>query len=703
MHHTGSSSGNERLPVIAFGADYNPEQWPRHVWEEDVALMRQANINLVTIAVFSWATIEPLEGQRDFTWLDDIIDLLWENGIAVDLATPIASPPPWMGAEYPETLAVWPNGQRSTWGSRNHFSPASAKYREFCTSITTEMVERYAQHPAIAMWHIGNEFGQLCYGDESAQRFRGWLRDKYGTLDQLNNAWGTSFWSQKYGAWDHIIPPRDTTYLHNPAQELDFKRFSSDLMLEMYLEQVAIIRKAKPDATITTNFMGFFHLIDYHTWAEHIDIISDDIYPDPQDPYAASTTALTHELMRSLGAGKPWMLMEQAITTVNWRPHNVPKTPQRTQLESLSAVARGSRGVCFFQWRQSTSGSERYHSALLTHAGPEADVHKATRKLGADLKELSALYQDARGNTTSVGNNGHAPVALVFDWSSWWVTGQPALPSNRLDAYEQLKVWHRQLWLRGVRVDIVSPDADLAPYKAVLAPSLHLLDQKQADAMLEFSHAGGHLMFGPFSAVSDTTNRVNHERFPAVLQQHSTDEAIAGIGVHGQEWIPLPDRASELALTGKCDTQAELLAHTFVEKLDVTGPDTTVHYRFAQLQNDPYALSGRPAVTQLGTNWYVGAVLDPDTLGQVLDRLLKQAGIAVLPAEMRKDSLDLVRDRNALFVLNYGTESEDLDVQSLSEFFDVNLTQYLPDPTQEKLSVGPQDSTIIALTDRETA
>lgn len=688
MHQTGTGDLS-RMPVIAFGADYNPEQWPREVWLEDVRLMKQAHINLVTIGVFSWATIEPREGERDFTWLDELIDLLWDNGISVDLATPIASPPPWMGSAYPETLAQWSNGQRTTWGSRNHFSPASAKYREFCSSITHDLVQRYAAHPAVVMWHVGNEFGQLCYGDESAARFRTWLQAKYGTLDALNDAWGTAFWSQTLGEWEHVIPPRDTTYLHNPAQELDFKRYSSDLMLEMYLEQVDVIRSIDPTAAITTNFMGFFYLADYHSWAPHVDIVADDIYPDPEDPHAPATTALTHELMRSLGRGKPWMLMEQAITTVNWRAHNIPKTPAQTRLESLSAIARGSRGVCFFQWRASAAGSERFHSALLPHAGEHSDVHRAVRELGAEFADLSHLYQGEHQPDS-------APIALVFDWASWWVTGQQALPSQRLDALTQLKTWHRQLWLRGLRADVVAPDADLSSYAAVLAPSVHLLSEPEAHNLTHYVTGGGQLVVGAFSAVADHNARIGQGKFPSQLTQL--------LGVGGQEWIPLPDATTHLPLqssgTKLSDIAREIpspRAHTFVEKLDITSPDTQVHLQFDALNPDQYALAGRPVVTSRrhgrGAAWYVGALLEDETLGAVLETVALEAELALFPHGLRNGDLDIISDQYATFLLNYSLTDVTVSVAELATY--LGRPAYSLANGADDLVIGAQDAQII--------
>ncbi|MBP2437224.1 beta-galactosidase GanA [Microbacterium amylolyticum] len=243
-HVPGTFSALSADIGIGVGGDYNPEQWPRETWREDVDLMREAGVNLVTVGVFSWAMIEPEPGRREFAWLDEVLELLHDGGIAVDLATTTASPPPWLGVRYPETLPVDREGVRLVPGSRNQFSPSSRVYREHALSITRDLATRYAHHPAVRMGHIGNEYGQIDYGDEAAREFRTWLREKYGTIAALNDAWGTAFWSQRYADFGEILPPRRMPYLVNPTQSLDFRRFSSDQMLVCYLEQRDAIQRA---------------------------------------------------------------------------------------------------------------------------------------------------------------------------------------------------------------------------------------------------------------------------------------------------------------------------------------------------------------------------------------------------------------------------------------------------------------------------
>src|SRR5829696_6233213 len=315
---------------LCYGGDYNPEQWPETVWPEDVALMREAGVNLVSVGIFSWALLEPKEGSFDMGWLDDVLDLLHRNDISIDLATATASPPPWLSHRYPETLPMTQDGRRLWPGGRQAWCPSSPVFREKALALVEQMAGRYGGHPGLVLWHVSNELGchnAHCYCDVSAVAFRRWLQQRYGDLDTLNEAWGTAFWSQRYGDWKEILPPRVAPTFPNPTQQLDFRRFSSDALLQLYEMEKKILREATPDVPITTNFMGFFKPVDYWKWAAREDLVSDDSYPDPSDPEAHITAAMSRDLMRSLGDGAPWVLMEQTTVRVNWRERNVPKRP----------------------------------------------------------------------------------------------------------------------------------------------------------------------------------------------------------------------------------------------------------------------------------------------------------------------------------------------------------------------------------------
>ena len=334
------------LDAILYGGDYNPDQWPEDVWPEDVQLMREANVNFVSLAIFSWSKLEPQPGQYDFAWLDRVMDLLHANGIWVDLATATASPPSWMAHRYPDSLPVNREGLRLGFGSRQQYSPHSQVYKDYAARLVEQLATRYKDHPALAMWHINNEYAchvAECFSEAGAQAFRVWLQRKYGTVEALNQAWGTAFWSQRYGDWAEVNPPRPAPTYVNPTFQLDWKRFSSDAILDLMKMEGEILRRITPNVPITTNFMGFHKPLDYWEWAKHEDIVSDDAYPDPSSPIEQTFNAMRFDLMRSLNGGKPWILMEQSTSAVNWRARNSRKQPGQMRVNSMQALARGAR------------------------------------------------------------------------------------------------------------------------------------------------------------------------------------------------------------------------------------------------------------------------------------------------------------------------------------------------------------------------
>ena len=619
---------------LLYGGDYNPEQWPAEVWPQDVALMREAGVNLVTVGVFSWASLEPAPGQFTWDWLDQVLDLLHEGGILVDLATPSASPPPWLARLDPTTCTVDAAGVRMSVGSRNHFCPGSPVFRDHVASFVSALVDRYADHPAVAMWHVGNEFGQTCFCDLCAEQFRTWLEVRYGDLDGLNRAWGTAFWSQRYGAWGEVVPPRAAPYVHNPSQLLDFRRFTSDQLRDVYRLQASIIRAAS-DAPVTTNAMGFFREVDQHSWADDLDVVADDHYTDPAAPDAAARAALAHDLTRGVGGGKPWALLEQAAGAVSWRPHNLPKPVGGMLRDSLRAVAHGADAVCYFQWRASPSGAERFHSALLPHAGPDTDLHRDVREQGRALARLRSV----------VGTRVDARVALVFDWPSWWAGESDARPSTRLDVLDQLAAYHAPFWRAGIATDVVPPGADLDGYDLVVVPLLHLVSDADAANLARVAERGGVLLVGPFSGIVDQHQRVRQGRFPVPW--------ASVLGVSGEEHRPLPDEGVEVA----SERYGPFIATVWSEHLTAHGAQSLATYRGA-------GLDGRPAVLRNGRAWYVSTVPPAPVLAAIVADCVAAAGI-VPPVPAVPDDVEVARRGDVLFVLNHGAQDAELAADGL--------------------------------------
>ena len=382
------------LDGIAYGGDYNPEQWDRAVWDEDVRLMREAGVNLVSVGIFSWALLERSEGVFDFAWLDDLLDLLHANGIHVDLGTPTASPPAWFFHAHPEARVLTRDGRTMGFGSRGMASHSSPAYRAAIARIADALAARYAAHPAVVLWHVHNEYGVPVgedYSPASVAAFRAWLAERYGSLDGLNAAWGTAFWGQHYTAWEHVGAPADAPSVVNPAQRLDFARFTDAQLRACFrIERDAI--RAHATQPVTTNFMANQSwTTDLWAWGREVDIVSYDHYLWAADPDGHVGLAIAADLSRSVGGGAPWILMEHSTSAVNWQPRNVAKRPGEMARNSLTHLARGADAILFFQWRASRSGAEKFHSAMLPHAGTESRVWREVVDLGAVLGRLGEV------------------------------------------------------------------------------------------------------------------------------------------------------------------------------------------------------------------------------------------------------------------------------------------------------------------------
>ncbi|MET0162508.1 MAG: beta-galactosidase [Microbacteriaceae bacterium] len=637
---------------MLYGADYNPEQWPEQIWPEDVERMREAGVNIVSLAIFSWSRIQPAEDRWDFEWLDRIIDLLHAGGIRVNLATATASPPPWASIRYPEILPQDEDGTVFSQGSRQAYAPSSPVYRRLASELVRRIAERYVDHPAVVMWHINNEYGchlNTDYSDAARDAFRTWLTARYGSIEALNTAWGTDFWSQRYGGFDEILPPRKAPYSRNPSAVLDFRRFTSDMLIECYVMERDVLRAAGATQPMTTNFMGPFKPADYFRWAELVDVVADDCYPDPSSADRVRDIAFQRDLMRSLKPGVPWILMEQAANAVNWRPSNASKPEGRLVAESLQSVARGADGVMFFQWRQSAGGAEKFHSAMLPQAGTSARSWHDVVGLGARLGALETLPAPDR----------EARVALVFDWENWWAVEGSDHPVV-IDYLAEVREWYGALHGRSVQVDIVPPERiDRERYDLVVAPFLYLLRDEGAARLRAFVEAGGVLAVGPFSDVVDADDRFRTGGFLTQLGP------VLGVGLDdfgalaahpGGVAMPSPARdAIGVDWAGE-PFRGSLLAE------DLRAEGAEVLARFTD--GIP---AGQPALTRNafgeGEAWYVGTQPDRGGIARIVDALLDRAGAEpVLPG--LPTGVEAARRGDVVFLINHSAAAVQLAVDA---------------------------------------
>ncbi|MFB7025708.1 MULTISPECIES: beta-galactosidase [unclassified Streptomyces] len=632
------------LGGIAYGGDYNPEQWPREVWQEDVRLMREAGVTLVTVGVFSWSRIQPRPGTYDWSLLDEVLDLLYEHGIAVDLATATAAPPPWFTRQHPEARPVTASGTRLAHGSRQVFCPSSPAYAEAADTLVTAMATRYAGHPAVVMWHVHNEWGNhnaLCYCETSAEAFRVWLQERYKTLDALNDLWGTDFWSQRYGDWAEIDPPRDTTAFRNPGLELDYHRFSSDALLARHHAEADILRRIAPHLPVTTNVMGTLEKkVDGHAFAAACDLVSVDHYLPAADPDGHIDLALNADLARGMAGGHPWILMEHSTSAVNWQPVNVAKQPGEMRRNSLTHLARGADGVMFFQWRQSRAGAEKWHSAMLPHAGTESRVWNEVKALGAELAALGEV----------TGSRVRSDVALLFDWHTWWALELQARPSQHLRYLDVVRDWYEALWTLNITCDLVPPGADLTGYRAVVAPNLYLLSDPDAANLTRYVDQGGHLAVGCFSGVVDTYDRVRPGGHPGALRE------LLGLVI--DEYLPLRTQDQALLDDGS-------RVHQWAERVEPQG--CTLVRRFADTADGGPARGG-PAITRntfgRGAAWYAACRLPARALRELVRTLCAEAGVD--PVVQAPPGLEAVRrsgrDHTYLFLINHTLTTVDIAV-----------------------------------------
>ncbi len=613
---------------IGYGADYNPEQWGPDVWREDVALMREAGVSIVSLGIFAWARLEPVDGSYDFSLFDQVMDLLHENGVAVCLATATASPPAWLAQKHPELLPVDADGRVMGFGGRQSWCPSSRTFTSYATRLVRRLAEHYRSHPALVAWHVSNEYGchnSRCYCEVSAVEFRRWLQKRYGDIARLNQAWATDFWSQRYSSFDQIEPPRLAPTFCNPTQQLDYARFCSDELLGQYFAERDVLHEVTPDIPVTTNFMSNLGTknMDYLRWGPEQDFVSTDHYLAEWHAETEAELAFGADLTRGCSGGAPWMLMEQSTSAVNWGRVNRPKVPGEMWRNTLAQVARGADSISYFQWRASAGGAEKFHSAMVPHAGPDSRVFREVVEQGRRLAKLTEL----------VGSRSDNKVALLFDYPSWWASEQDSHPRQDFSYRDTALAWYLPLWRQNVGVDVIGVEADLSPYDLVVVPALYLTSDATADAIRAAAERGATVLVTYFSGLVDDDDRIRLGGYPGAFRDL--------LGVRVEEFIPL--RAGSTVALSDGSTVSR-----WAEDLSVTDATAVLSYVGGPLD-------GKPAVTVreagAGRAWYVSAELPPAAIATLMGRILSEAGIAA-PATWEGE-LEIVRRGQHLVAINH--------------------------------------------------
>ena len=505
------------FPHLLHGADYNPEQWidTPEVWDEDVRLFELANCNTWTLGVFSWAMLEPSEGEYDFRWLDKVLVKMADRGIRLILATPGGAKPGWMAKAYPETLRVLPDRRRMLWGGRHNHCLTSPVFRTKAAAIAERLASRYGDHPTLALWHVNNEYSGECYCDLCENAFREWLQRRYDNdLDQLNRAYWSAFWSNTYRAWEDIEAPSPIGKRRVHALNIDWKRYTTEQTIACFRAESEPLRRLTPDVPITVNMMALYSDIDYAKVGRAVDVISWDTYPDYHDRAtnweSACLTSFVHSQRRAMKQ-RPFLVMECAPGQQNYKPVSKQKRPGVHELEAMQAIGHGSDSVLYFQWRKSRGGVEKLHGAVVDHyATADTRIFREVAQVGADLKKLDEV----------AGTDTPVEVAVIYDYENRWAVDDAAGPRNGDKQYPETCIEHfRAFWHNGVSCDVVDDQADLGRYRLLVAPMLYMVKPGVAERIEQFVAAGGTFVTTYLSGIVDETDLCFLTGFPGPLRK----------------------------------------------------------------------------------------------------------------------------------------------------------------------------------------
>jgi len=648
-------------PHIIYGADYNPDQWldMPEIISEDMRLMKVVGANSMAVGIFAWKALEPEEGVYTFEWLDDIMDQLHKNGVSVILATPSGARPAWMDRKYPEVLRVSSNRVRNLHGERHNHCYTSPYYRAKVTQMNEMLANRYQNHPALAMWHLSNEYGGECHCPLCQEAFRNWLKEKYGSIDALNKQWWTGFWSKSYTNFEEIESPapQGENCLH--GLNLDWLRFVTYQTKDFMENEIAAVKNYTPDVPVTTNLMGLYPGLDPWPLVENLDVISWDNYPRWHNSYEetwelASNIAFVHDINRSL-KGKPFMMMESTPSLVNWQKVNKLKSPGMNILSSLQAIAHGSDTVQYFQWRKGRGAFEKFHGAVVDHVGHENNrVFKEARDLGDILKKLDSI----------VGTDTPAKTAIIYDWENRWAIDNMAGLNQRRKYPETCMDHYRALWAKGIATDVINMDCDFKDYKLIIAPMLYMLKPEVVKRLKEFVSNGGTLVTTYVSGYVNENDLCFLGGFPG-------DGLMEVMGIWVEEIDALWENQSNSLTYTKNNSTYKVydyceLVHP-IEKCQV----------LATYDDDFYA--GMAAVTMnpfgTGTSYHIAARTGYDFLSELYVDIVSKANVEPAITKNIPEGISITKrvgnGEEYLFVMNFTEKEKMLDLPDDKEYIDL--------------------------------
>ena len=633
---------SNKVNKIVYGGDYNPEQWPEEIWAEDMRLLKEANIDIVTLNVFSWAALQPSEETYDFSKLDKIMEMVRDNGLQVCLATSTGAHPAWMAKKYPDILRTEFNGLKRKFGGRHNSCPNSPTYEKYSVRLAKKIAERYRDYNNIVAWHISNEFGGECYCENCEKAFRVWLKKKYQTIENVNRAWNTAFWGHTFYDWDEIVLPNllSEHFEQDRSQfqgiTVDYKRFNSESILECYKREYDALKAITPDIPITTNLMGFYKPLDYKMWAKYMDVVSWDNYPSNED--SPAQIAMSHDLMRGINGGEPFLLMEQTPSVTNWLPYNALKRPGVMRLWSYQAVAHGSDSVMFFQMRRTVGACEKLHGAVIDHVGTnETRVFREVKALGAELKELG---EQTLGAVTD------AKAAIYFDWDNWWAIECSAGPNCDLKYKDEIYNYYQALYKLNIPVDIVGPEDDLGKYQLLIAPILYMTKTGYDEKIRTFVKNGGTFVTTFFSGIADEHDLIVTGGYPGKLRD------IMGIWVEESDALP-SGAENHFTYRGKA-YPAKLLC----DLSHLEGAEALSVY-----EEDFYAQM--PAITKNqfgdGRAYYVATRSSEEFYQTLMADICEECGVESLLAPQENLEVTMRRNENGrfLFLLNHADREQE--------------------------------------------